>query len=283
MIELPGFRDIGNLGKECPYCGVEFQKRPGKQRQCPACQNVVHVRLRPLDRQDVLVTKAQTDDIKSERRLVDAIRWRDNLLESARKNDVPNCIYWLKSLSSTVGSIGMTKDSVRLAIAALMLEGDQALRECCGSIHFAQKHHGYLSSEMSEDYDAARSMISKHLTVDVEWDILKDKLATEYLEFMYKISQSQERQPSPPPLPPRKIKGVLREYDVHAKDSISDTVCEGIVRTLEEEGKLPFRNVSQPGTNGVLLAMAFGSWRLSTDSETYEVMSFENMIGITIV
>ncbi|HEY5998576.1 MAG TPA: hypothetical protein VI078_04650 [bacterium] len=280
MIDLPGFREIGIVGKECPCCGVEFSKRPGKQRECPSCHNVVYVRLRPLDRQKVLVTEAQTDEISSERRLADAIRWRNALLQSAEKNDIPGCVYWLKLLANTVGSIGMTKESVRLSIAAFILEGDAGLTECCASIHFDQKHRGYHSSELSEDYNAAKDMLRRHLNIEANWEHRENILSTAYLEFIYKISKASEPRPKAPALPCRSIKGVLREYSVYAEDSVPDEVCAGIVHVLEEEGKLPFRNVAQPGTGGALLSIGFGSWQVSTDQMRYEVTSWENMLRI---
>lgn len=62
--EPPG--EIGNAGPICPYCNKPLAKMPAKKKKCPECGNFIFVRTRPSDNEKVLVTEAQTEQIKEQ-------------------------------------------------------------------------------------------------------------------------------------------------------------------------------------------------------------------------
>ncbi len=57
---------IGNIDAICPCCGSELEKKPGKKKKCPHCGQFMYVRTRPSDKQQVLVTQAQADQIEEQ-------------------------------------------------------------------------------------------------------------------------------------------------------------------------------------------------------------------------
>jgi hypothetical protein len=58
--------EIGQLDDICPYCGQALNKRPTKRTLCLNCQNFIYVKIRPIDHQEVLVTKEQEELLKKE-------------------------------------------------------------------------------------------------------------------------------------------------------------------------------------------------------------------------
>ena len=58
-------KDIGELNK-CPYCKKVINKIPTRKSKCPFCSNYIYSRTRPLDRQKVLVTEDQRDEIEKQ-------------------------------------------------------------------------------------------------------------------------------------------------------------------------------------------------------------------------
>ncbi len=57
---------IGNIEAICPYCGNRLDRKPGRKKKCPHCDNFIHVRTRPLDNQKVLVTEKQMEAINEQ-------------------------------------------------------------------------------------------------------------------------------------------------------------------------------------------------------------------------
>lgn len=47
----------------CPHCGAEISPPPTRKRKCPHCRETILVRTRPDNRQRVIVTEAQAEEI----------------------------------------------------------------------------------------------------------------------------------------------------------------------------------------------------------------------------
>jgi DNA-directed RNA polymerase subunit RPC12/RpoP len=62
----PELSAIGRLDNVCPYCEEELAKKPERKTACPHCGNYIFVRSRPFDRQRVLLTEAQTNQVEAE-------------------------------------------------------------------------------------------------------------------------------------------------------------------------------------------------------------------------
>ncbi len=62
----PGFQAIGSLNSVCPYCSAILSVRPKRKKKCPYCGRPIHVRTRPLDWQNVLVTEDQLSLLEAE-------------------------------------------------------------------------------------------------------------------------------------------------------------------------------------------------------------------------
>lgn len=60
------FEPIGNISNECPYCSFILKDRPSRKKKCPNCENYIYVRVRPLDRKKVLLTKEQSDELEKQ-------------------------------------------------------------------------------------------------------------------------------------------------------------------------------------------------------------------------
>jgi DNA-directed RNA polymerase subunit M/transcription elongation factor TFIIS len=56
-------KPLGNLEPICPYCNKSLKKKPKQRSKCPHCGNYFRVRTRPQDRQQVLVTEEQAEEI----------------------------------------------------------------------------------------------------------------------------------------------------------------------------------------------------------------------------
>lgn len=56
-------RPLGNTEPICPYCDGILKKKPQRRSRCPHCGNYFRVRTRPQDRQQVLVTEEQAEEI----------------------------------------------------------------------------------------------------------------------------------------------------------------------------------------------------------------------------
>lgn len=46
---------LGKLHANCPYCHVKLEKKPGRKKKCPHCENFIYVRTRPQDKEKVLL------------------------------------------------------------------------------------------------------------------------------------------------------------------------------------------------------------------------------------
>ncbi len=60
------FEPVGNVDAVCPHCNQTLEKKPGRKKKCPYCSQFMYVRTRPSDRQQVLVTEAQAEQIKEQ-------------------------------------------------------------------------------------------------------------------------------------------------------------------------------------------------------------------------
>jgi len=56
-------KPLGNVEPICPYCNKPLKKKPKQRSKCPLCGNYFRVRTRPQDRQQVLVTEEQAEEI----------------------------------------------------------------------------------------------------------------------------------------------------------------------------------------------------------------------------
>jgi DNA-directed RNA polymerase subunit RPC12/RpoP len=57
---------IGSVDPICPYCERPLEKKPSRKKKCFNCGEFIFVRTRPSDGQQVLVTKAQTEEIEEQ-------------------------------------------------------------------------------------------------------------------------------------------------------------------------------------------------------------------------
>lgn len=61
-----GMKVIGSVDDACPYCSKRLTKRPQKKAKCPHCGKFIFVRTRPTDRERVLVTENQVEEIEAQ-------------------------------------------------------------------------------------------------------------------------------------------------------------------------------------------------------------------------
>ena len=57
---------IGNIDPICPYCNFRLDKKPNNKKKCPNCASIIYVRIRPHDREKVLVSETQAIQIKNQ-------------------------------------------------------------------------------------------------------------------------------------------------------------------------------------------------------------------------
>jgi predicted RNA-binding Zn-ribbon protein involved in translation (DUF1610 family) len=55
---------IGNVDPICPCCNIRLDKKPTNKKKCPNCGSIIYVRIRPHDREKVLVSETQAKQIK---------------------------------------------------------------------------------------------------------------------------------------------------------------------------------------------------------------------------
>lgn len=55
---------IGNIDPICPCCNFRLDKKPNNNKKCPNCASIIYVRIRPHDREKVLVSENQAIQIK---------------------------------------------------------------------------------------------------------------------------------------------------------------------------------------------------------------------------
>ena len=60
------FPKVGNVDAVCPYCNNTLEKKPGRKKKCPSCNNFIYVRTRPKDGKKVLVTREQTEILEEQ-------------------------------------------------------------------------------------------------------------------------------------------------------------------------------------------------------------------------
>lgn len=58
------FTRIGNTDNKCPYCENTLTERPHRKKKCPHCKNDIYVCTRPIDKEKVLVTEEQFQEIE---------------------------------------------------------------------------------------------------------------------------------------------------------------------------------------------------------------------------
>jgi len=59
-------KPLGNIDPICPYCNKPLKKKPKRRSKCPHCGNYFRVRTRPQDREQVLVTEEQAENISKQ-------------------------------------------------------------------------------------------------------------------------------------------------------------------------------------------------------------------------
>ena len=64
-------KNIGNIESICPNCGKALEIRPSKKKNCPECGRLIYVRTRPSDKEKVLVTESQAEQIEEQWSIVD--------------------------------------------------------------------------------------------------------------------------------------------------------------------------------------------------------------------
>lgn len=63
---IPNSKTIGELGAYCPYCRKKLEKKPSRKKKCPHCENYIYSRTRPFDREKILITESQIDQIEEQ-------------------------------------------------------------------------------------------------------------------------------------------------------------------------------------------------------------------------
>jgi DNA-directed RNA polymerase subunit RPC12/RpoP len=63
---IKAYTAIGRSEGVCPYCRRELPAWPARSAPCPHCGSEILVRTRPLDRERVLVTEAQADELEAQ-------------------------------------------------------------------------------------------------------------------------------------------------------------------------------------------------------------------------
>lgn len=58
--------DIGVTTPNCPYCGKELKKFPGKKTKCKNCENYIYVRTRAYDEQKILIKEDEIEEVSIE-------------------------------------------------------------------------------------------------------------------------------------------------------------------------------------------------------------------------
>ena len=58
--------NIGVTTPNCPYCGVELAKFPGRKTKCKSCGNFIYVRTRPADNIKILIREDEKELIQIE-------------------------------------------------------------------------------------------------------------------------------------------------------------------------------------------------------------------------
>lgn len=53
--KITGNENIGITTPNCPYCGIELNKFPGRKTKCKNCNNFIYVRTRPFDNKKILI------------------------------------------------------------------------------------------------------------------------------------------------------------------------------------------------------------------------------------
>lgn len=65
--EAPVFNySIGVETPNCPYCGVELKKFPGRKTKCKECGNFIFVRTRPADGKRILIKEDEKESVQIE-------------------------------------------------------------------------------------------------------------------------------------------------------------------------------------------------------------------------
>lgn len=59
-------KNIGIDTANCPYCGTELKKFPGRKTKCKSCNNFIYVRTRPYDNKKILIKEDEIIDIQIE-------------------------------------------------------------------------------------------------------------------------------------------------------------------------------------------------------------------------
>jgi DNA-directed RNA polymerase subunit RPC12/RpoP len=63
---IRAYTAIGRMDGACPYCGADLPAWPTRSCPCPHCSGAIFVRSRPLDRERVLVTKADAETLEAQ-------------------------------------------------------------------------------------------------------------------------------------------------------------------------------------------------------------------------
>ncbi|MGH9947204.1 MAG: hypothetical protein ACRD6X_08405 [Pyrinomonadaceae bacterium] len=56
--------EVGRIDSHCPYCLIELAKRPLAKTRCKHCNQNIYSRIRPFDRQKVLLTETETEIVE---------------------------------------------------------------------------------------------------------------------------------------------------------------------------------------------------------------------------
>ena len=57
---------VGNVEAMCPYCNYVLEKKPGRKKKCPGCNNYIYVRTSPKTGEKILITESQIDTIEEQ-------------------------------------------------------------------------------------------------------------------------------------------------------------------------------------------------------------------------
>ena len=70
----PEYAPIGRTDPTCPYCGSALAKRLSRRKPCPSCGELICVKTRPGDREQVMVTEEEFDAVEAQWKLHEYFR-----------------------------------------------------------------------------------------------------------------------------------------------------------------------------------------------------------------
>lgn len=84
------FPMVGNVEAICPYCNYALDKKPGRKKKCPGCNNFIYVRTSPKTGGKILITEPQIDTIEEQWSIIDGThseyKQKKEIIENERQS-----------------------------------------------------------------------------------------------------------------------------------------------------------------------------------------------------